>query len=104
MPNSTSVPGWGNGLAEWTRAVGPHPGRPHALCRGAGGERGRGGAIRDAKAFAPVLGIVVKSWPRLSEAFVLNQVLGSESRGPRCAHFSLGDPHEPCSPAPFNAD
>src|SRR6266568_1878407 len=102
MPNSTSVHGWGSGLAEWTRSVGPHPGRPHALCRGAGCERGRGVAMRDAKAFAPVIGIVVKRWPRLSETFVLNEILGLERAGLRLHIYALMDPHEPAAQAAIN--
>src|SRR6266436_21098 len=103
MPNSTSVHGWGIGLAEWTRSLGPHPGRPHALCRGAGCGKGRGVAMRDAKAFAPVIGIVVKRWPRLSETFVLNEILGLERAGLQLRSYALMDPHEPAAQAEINA-
>src|SRR5260221_3984294 len=102
MPNSTSSHCWGIGLAEWTRSVGPHLGRPRALCRGAGCGRGRGVAMRDAKAFASVIGIVVKRWPRLSETFVLNEILGLERAGLRLRIYALMDPHEPAAQAAIN--
>src|SRR5215469_2177969 len=102
MPDATSVHGRGNGLAEWSRSVGPHPGRPHALCRGAGCRRGRGATMRDAKAFAPVIGIVVKRWPRLSETFVLNEILGLERAGLRLRIYALMDPHEPAAQTVIN--
>src|SRR5258707_3199598 len=103
MPNSTSSHCWGIGLAEWTRSVGPHLGRPRALCRGAGRGRGRGVAMRDAKAFASVIGIVVKRWPRLSETFVLNEILGLERAGLQLRIYALMDPHEPVAQAEINA-
>src|SRR5260370_34391486 len=102
MPNSTSSHCWGIGLAEWTRSVGPHLGRPRAICRGAGCGRGRGVAMRDAKAFASVVGIVVKRWPRLSETFVLNEILGLERAGLRLHIYALMDPHEPAAQAEIN--
>src|SRR5215469_4950898 len=102
MPNATSVHGWGIGLAERTRSVGPHPGRPRVLCRGDGGGSGRGVGMRDAQAFAPVVGMVVKRWPRLSETFVLNEILGLERAGLRLRIYALMDPHEPATQAEIN--
>src|SRR5215470_7397784 len=102
MPNSTFVHGWGIGLAEWTRSVDSHSGRPHGLCRGAGCRKGRGSAMRDAKAFVPVIGVVVKRWPRLSETFVLNEILGLERAGLRLRIYALMDPHELTSQPAIN--
>ncbi len=58
--------------------------------------------MRDAKAFAPVIGIVVKRWPRLSETFVLNEILGLERAGLRLHIYALMDPHEPAAQAAIN--
>jgi glycosyltransferase involved in cell wall biosynthesis len=49
----------------------------------------------DAEAGAPVIGIVVKRWPRLSETFVLSEILGLERAGLRLRIYALMDPHEP---------
>src|SRR5215831_13561798 len=102
MPSSTSVHGQGIGLTKWTRSVGSHPGRPHAFSRGAGCGRGRSVAMRDARAFAPVIGVVVKRWPRLSETFVLNEILGLERAGLRLRIYALMDPHEPAAQTVIN--
>ena len=53
--------------------------------------------MRDARAFASVVGIVVKRWPRLSETFVLNEILGLERAGLRLRIYALMDPHEPAT-------
>src|SRR5215469_6690280 len=103
MPHSPSSQCWGIGLAERTRSVGPHPGRPPVLWCGAGSGSGRGVGMRDAQAFAPVVGIVVKRWPRLSETFVLNEILGLERAGLRLRIYALMDPHEPAAQAEINA-
>jgi len=58
--------------------------------------------MRDAKAFASVIGIVVKRWPRLSETFVLNEILGLERAGLRLRIYALMDPHEPAAQAAIN--
>jgi glycosyltransferase involved in cell wall biosynthesis len=58
--------------------------------------------MRDAKAFASVVGIVVKRWPRLSETFVLNEILGLERAGLRLRIYALMDPHEPAAQAAIN--
>ena len=58
--------------------------------------------MRDAKAFASVVGIVVKRWPRLSETFVLNEILGLERAGLRLRIYALMDPHEPVAQAEIN--
>jgi hypothetical protein len=58
--------------------------------------------MRDAKAFASVVGIVVKRWPRLSETFVLNEILGLERAGLRLRIYALMDPHEPAAQAEIN--
>jgi glycosyltransferase involved in cell wall biosynthesis len=50
---------------------------------------------RGAEAEAPVIGIVVKRWPRLSETFVLNEILGLERAGLRLRIYALMDPREP---------
>ncbi len=39
--------------------------------------------MKNATPTAPVIGIVVKRWPRLSETFVLNEILGLERAGLR---------------------
>src|SRR5215831_12553007 len=49
----------------------------------------------DADALAPVIGIVVKRWPRLSETFVLNEILGLERAGLKLRIYALMHPHEP---------
>jgi glycosyltransferase involved in cell wall biosynthesis len=49
----------------------------------------------DAEALAPVIGIVVKRWPRLSETFVLNEILGLERAGLKLRIYALMHPHEP---------
>ncbi len=53
--------------------------------------------MRDAKASVPVIGIVVKRWPRLSETFVLNEILGLERAGLQLRIYALMDPHEPAA-------
>jgi glycosyltransferase involved in cell wall biosynthesis len=58
--------------------------------------------MRDTKAFASVIGIVVKRWPRLSETFVLNEILGLERAGLRLRIYALMDPHEPAAQAAIN--
>jgi glycosyltransferase involved in cell wall biosynthesis len=57
------------------------------------------GAMKTAEAPAPVIGIVVKRWPRLSETFVLNEILGLESAGLRLRIYALKDSHEPTAQA-----
>jgi len=58
--------------------------------------------MRDAKAFVPVIGVVVKRWPRLSETFVLNEILGLERAGLRLRIYALMDPHEPAAQTVIN--
>ncbi len=53
--------------------------------------------MKDATPTAPVIGIVVKRWPRLSETFVLNEILGLERAGLRLRIYALMDPHEPAN-------
>ncbi len=45
----------------------------------------------------PTIGIVVKRWPRLSETFVLNEILGLERSGLPLRIYALMDPHEPAA-------
>jgi glycosyltransferase involved in cell wall biosynthesis len=58
--------------------------------------------MREAEDLVPVIGIVVKRWPRLSETFVLNEILGLERAGLRLRIYALMDPHEPASQAAIN--
>jgi glycosyltransferase involved in cell wall biosynthesis len=46
---------------------------------------------------APVIGIVVKRWPRLSETFVLSEILGLERAGLRLRIYALKDSLEPAA-------
>ena len=41
---------------------------------------------------APALGYIVSTWPRLSQTFILNEILALEARGRRLRIFSLKDP------------
>src|SRR5215813_5458618 len=56
----------------------------------------------DAEALAPVIGIVVKRWPRLSETFVLNEILGLERAGLKLRIYALMHPHEPAAQTVIN--
>ena len=58
--------------------------------------------MSDTENFVPVIGIVVKSWPRLSETFVLNEILGLERAGLRLHLYALMDPHESVAQAAVN--
>jgi glycosyltransferase involved in cell wall biosynthesis len=58
--------------------------------------------MKDATAISPVIGIVVKRWPRLSETFVLNEILGLERAGLQLRIYALMDPHEPATQAVVN--
>jgi glycosyltransferase involved in cell wall biosynthesis len=60
-------------------------------------------ATEDAEASAaPVIGIVVKRWPRLSETFVASEILGLERAGLRLRIYALMDPHEPTAHGMIN--
>jgi glycosyltransferase involved in cell wall biosynthesis len=59
-------------------------------------------AERSAEANAPVIGIVVKRWPRLSETFVLNEILGLERAGMQLRIYALMDPREPTAQGAIN--
>ena len=50
--------------------------------------------MKDAEARSRVIGIVVKRWPRLSETFVLSEILGLEGAGLRLHVYALMDSHE----------
>ena len=39
------------------------------------------------------VGYIVKAWPRLSETFILNEILGLERQGVRLRIFSVRDPN-----------
>src|SRR5213592_3598731 len=41
---------------------------------------------------AATVGYIVSTWPRLSQTFVLNEILALEERGQRLRIFSLKDP------------
>src|SRR5262249_10531529 len=57
------------------------------------------GAMRTAEAPAPVIGIVVKRWPRLADTFVVAEILGLESAGLRLRIYALKDSQEPTAQA-----
>jgi glycosyltransferase involved in cell wall biosynthesis len=57
---------------------------------------------KDAEACAPTIGIVVKRWPRLSETFVLSEILGLERAGLRLRIYALMDSHEPIAHGTIN--
>jgi len=42
----------------------------------------------------PTVGYVVSAWPRLSETFILNEVLAVERLGLRLRIFSIKDPKD----------
>lgn len=50
-----------------------------------------------ARSNEPIIGIVVKRWPRLSETFVLSEILGLERAGLRLRLYPLMDSHEATS-------
>ena len=41
---------------------------------------------------APAVGYIVNTWPRLSQTFVLNEILALEQRGVSLRIFSIKDP------------
>src|SRR5437762_11015863 len=41
---------------------------------------------------APAVGYIVNTWPRLSQTFVLNEILAVEQRGVSLRIFSIKDP------------
>lgn len=55
--------------------------------------------MRRASAAPATIGIVVKRWPRLSETFVLHELLGLERAGLSLRIYALLDPHEPSAQA-----